>query len=142
MLRRLMRAIVGKTDKSPENKLEKRTKVSRSVFKDYTTDVEYDKGMGGNEYGKKKVFGRDAYLDLIVHKRGFDSERGFDNLFAVEMKWQGKDFSCDKERLMALVDNENGFNYRASFAVRILFDECNSVYKLTIEDSYFNNIDF
>ena len=45
--------------------------LQRSPFKGYTTDVEYDRGMGGNDYGKKKVFSHDAYLDLIVHKRGY-----------------------------------------------------------------------
>lgn len=116
--------------------------ISRSIFSDYTTDIEYDKGMGGNDYGKKKVFGHDAYLDLIAHKRGYDDIIGYDNLFAVEFKWQGNDFDQDKERLRALVDNKNGFGYRAGFAIRINYDPANSIGRLIIEDSYYNDNDF
>lgn len=116
--------------------------ISRSVFKGYTTDIEYDRGMGGTDYGKKKVFGSDAYLDLIVHKRGYDNEIGYDNLFAIEMKMPGKDFTHDIERLKLLVDNENGFNYRASYAIRIISDPRNSHFKLVIEESFYNEQDF
>lgn len=116
--------------------------LSRSVFRDYTTDVEYDRGMGGNDYGKKRVFGHDAYLDLIVHKRGYDESMGYDNLFAVEFKWQGNDFNQDTKRLMALVDNENGFMYRAGFAIRIISSHADSFYGLTIEECYYNQQDF
>lgn len=116
--------------------------VSRSAFHNYTTDVEWDRGMGGNDYGKKKIYGHDAYLDLIVHKRGSDAINGYDNLFAVEFKWQGKNFDQDKERLRALVDNEFGFNYRAGFAIRIIHDVCNSFYGLAIEESFYNENDF
>lgn len=116
--------------------------LSRSVFRGYTTDVEYDRGMGGNDYGKKRVFGHDAYLDLIVHKRGYDESIGYDNLFAVEFKWQWNDFDQDKERLRALVDNKNGFGYRAGFAIRISYDPANSIGRLIIENSYYNDNDF
>lgn len=116
--------------------------LSRSVFRDYTTDVEYDRGMGGNDYGKKKLFGHDAYLDLIVHKRGYDESIGYDNLFAIELKWQGEDFNQDKTRLLALVDNENGFNYRAGYAIRIYNDTPDSIGRLMIEDAFYNLIDF
>ena len=118
--------------------------VSHSFFHDYTTDLEYDKGMGGSDGGKKKIFGHDAYLDLIVHKRGHQNSEvtGYDNLFAIEMKWQGEDFYEDKERLKVLVDNENQFNYRAGFAIRIISNPSISDYRLVIEESFFNNEDF
>ena len=113
-----------------------------SSFKHYTTDVEYDRGMGGNDYGKKKIYAKDAYLDLIVHKRGKDGFGGYDNLFAIEMKKQGNDFEDDKIRLQYLVDNENGFGYRAGFAIRIVSDKRNNDYALIIESQYYNSVDF
>ena len=116
--------------------------VSRSIFRSYTTDVEYDRGMGGNGYGKKRVFGHDVYLDIIVHKRGYDDLIGYDNLFALELKWQGEDFDQDKKRLRALVDNENGFNYRAGFAIRIIRNAPNDIPGLKIEDAFYNASDF
>ena len=111
----------------------------RSQFFDYTVDNEYDRGMGGNEYGKKILSGHDAYLDLIVHKRGYDENIGFDNLFAIEMKWQELDFTKDKERLAALVDVHNGFGYHASFAIRIVSDPEERKHALEIEESFYNN---
>ena len=113
-----------------------------SSFKHYTTDVEYDRGMGGNDYGKKKIYAKDAYLDLIVHKRGKDGFGGYDNLFAIEMKKQGNDFEDDKIRLQYLVDNENGFGYRAGFAIRIVSDKRNNYFALIIESQYYNSVDF
>lgn len=116
--------------------------LKRSQFKQYTTDMEYDRGMGGNDHGKKKIYSRDAYLDLIVHKRGHDEIIGYDNLFAIEMKKQGNDFEDDKLRLQYLVDNENGFCYHAGFAIRIVSDKRNNVYALIIESRYYNPVDF
>lgn len=116
----------------------------RSSFNEYVTDVEYDRGMGGNEFGKKRLQGHDVYLDLIVHKREYDGVKGFDNLFAVEMKKQGQDFSEDKERLQILVDNENGFCYRAGFAIVIVADRLADKYELElVEDGkFYNAVDF
>lgn len=114
----------------------------RSPFKGYTTDVEYDRGMGGNDYGKKKIFSSDAYLDLIVHKRGYDDIVGYDNLFAIEMKKQGNSFEGDNERLQYLVENENGFCYRAGFAIRIVSDKEHGIYELRIESQHYNEVDF
>lgn len=116
--------------------------ISRSFYRDYTIDVEYDRGMGGNDYGKKRICNHDAYLDLIVHKRGYDEFLGYDNLIAIEMKWQNEDFEEDKERLKILVDNANGFNYRISFAIRIIANPDKNIYKLVIEDCYCNALDF
>ncbi len=113
-----------------------------SPFKGYTTDVEYDRGMGGNDCGKKKIFSNDAYLDLIVHKRGYDDIVGYDNLFAIEMKKQGNSFEEDIERLQYLVENENGFCYRAGFAIRIISDKEHGIYELRIESHHYNEVDF
>ena len=67
--------------------------VNRSrYFTDYVVDVEYNVGMDGNPYERKRVFGHLTYIDLIVHKRGFDDDSGFDNLIAIEMKKDERDF--------------------------------------------------
>jgi len=112
--------------------------IRRSCFTGYAIDVEYDRGMGGNDAGKKRLFGFDTYLDLIVHKRGYDPITGYDNLFAIEMKWQGEPFESDKDRLRALVDNQYGFNYAAGFAIRIICDDNRSIYELKIEEPFYN----
>lgn len=116
----------------------------RSIFKEYTTDMEFDRGMGGNDSGKKQLCNHDAYLDLIVHKRGFNHDVGYDNLFAVEMKKQRLDFRDDKERLQILVDNKNGFCYRAGFAIVIAKDVASDRYELVIDQDgeFYNEVDF
>ena len=114
----------------------------RSQFSDYTTDVEYNRGMGGNDQGKKIIFDHDATIDLIVHKRGYNPETGYDNLFAIEMKKQGLPFDNDKHRLQILVNNTYGFCYRAGFAIVIIEDSANDIYKLSVDDVYFNEEDF
>lgn len=115
----------------------------RSSFKEYTTDVEFDRGMGGNDHGKKRLHGGDTYLNLIVHKRGYNLDVGYDNLFAVEMKKQGLNFSFDKDRLQMLVDNENGFCYRAGFAIVIISDNVSNRYELAIDEDgeFYNAVD-
>lgn len=116
--------------------------LQRSPFSNYVADVEYNRGMGGNDHGKKIISGHDATIDLIVHKRGYNPETGYDNLFAVEMKKQGLPFSDDKRRLQILVDNSYGFGYRAGFAIVIATDEIHDIYELRIDEKFFNEEDF
>lgn len=82
-------------------------------YSDYIVDVEYNRGMVGNEYAKKRLYGRDAIVDLIVHKRGYDEHCGFDNLICIEMKKRGgeKHLEDDKNRLQTMTDSHCGFNY-------------------------------
>lgn len=87
-------------------------------YSDYVVDVEYNRGIRGNEYAKKMLFGRNATVDIIVHKRGYgEINGGFDNLICFEMKKRGgeKHLYFDKNRLMALTDQSCGFNYRIGF---------------------------
>jgi len=117
----------------------------RSPFKGYFVDVEYNRGMGGNDYAKKIIKNSHATLDLIVHKRGTvisKDHMGYDNLFAIEMKKTGRSFSADKERLQLLVNNYYEYCYRASFAVRIVTNKQKGIYKLVIEQEYYNAVDF
>ena len=105
--------------------------ISNSVLSGYLVDVEWDRGMAGNDCFKKKYKDGDAYLDLIVHKRGYDSISGYDNLIVVEMKKEGPDFEEDKERLRDLASVQYGFGYRAGYALRIKNDG------IVCEDSFF-----
>lgn len=116
--------------------------LSRSTFRQYTVDVEYNRGMGGNDIGIKKIGDHTAFLDLVVHKRGFDPETGYDNLFAIEMKKQTQPFDVDKVRLQILVDNSYGFSYRAGFAIVIIADDIHNTYALKIDEAFYNAEDF
>jgi len=78
-------------------------------FKNYYTDVEYNRNKGGKIKNiKKTIQGTDEQVvsitcDLILHSRGTCIEQ--DNLIAVEMKKsnrQPREKRADKERLMAL----------------------------------------
>ena len=55
-------------------------------FAEYKVDVEYNRGMYGKGFATKVINGHNAIVDLIVHKRGYDDEYGFDNLICIEMK--------------------------------------------------------
>jgi hypothetical protein len=91
--------------------------IAESEFCEYVVDVEYNRGSRGNEHAAKVLNGHKIVVDLIVHKRGYDEQRGFNNLFCIEMKKAYKrcDLSSDKERLRILTDNFCGFGYKAGF---------------------------
>lgn len=80
--------------------------IAESEFCEYVVDVEYNRGSRGNEHAAKVLNGHNIVVDLIVHKRGYDEQRGFNNLFCIEMKKAYKrcDLSSDKERLRILTD--------------------------------------
>lgn len=112
-------------------------------FAGYTTDIEVDRGMGGNEGGKKmlsKKYDEDSYiyLDLIVYMRGYDNSLGFNNLLAIEFKKRGNSTESDHERLAVLVDDNKGFGYRAGFEIIIDRPSDNEHPKLHIEKEFYN----
>ena len=80
-------------------------------------------------------------VDLIVHKRGYDEQRGFNNLFCIEMKKAYKrcDLSSDKERLRILTDNFCGFGYKAGFMITATADKIHDEYKLVVESAFYNH---
>ncbi|MCH5179597.1 MAG: hypothetical protein J1F32_00040 [Erysipelotrichales bacterium] len=87
-------------------------------YSGYDVDVEYNRGMNGNEYAKKRLFGKNAIVDLIVHKRGYDYENSrFHNLICIEMKKRGgqRNLCYDKNRLSTMTDFSCGFNYQIGF---------------------------
>ena len=83
---------------------------------------------------------KNIVVDLIVHKRGYKINRGFDNLLCIEMKkgYKKLDYEKDIERLKKLTDICYGFNYKAGFMILIEADKANNRYGLKIESVYFN----
>ena len=109
-------------------------------YSEYNVDVEYNRGSEGIEDNPKKLDMQNIVIDLIVHKRGYDINLGFDNLLCIEMKKGYKDYAYgeDIERLKKLTDICYGFNYKAGFMILIEADKANNRYGLKIESVYFN----
>lgn len=108
-------------------------------YSDYFVDVEYNRGMNGNEYAKKMLHNRDAIVDLIVHKRGVNPETdSFDNLICIEMKKKGgwRNLADDKSRLQTMTNPQCGFNYRIGF---MLIARKSGI---VINDTFCNSIEF
>ena len=108
-------------------------------FSNYIVDVEYNRGMEGNGYAKKMLFGKNMTVDIIVHKRGYDKNNGgFDNLICFEMKKSDgdKNLFSDKRRLTALTDPLCDFNYRIGF---MLIAKKTGI---VIDDIFCNELDF
>lgn len=94
--------------------------INNSVYhNDYIVDVEYNRGTQGDENRAKHYDGKKIRCDLIVHKRGYDPQLGFDNLICVEMKKSNSRYSTesDEERLTALTNPEKGYGYRAGYMI-------------------------
>ncbi len=105
-------------------------------FAEYKVDVEYNRGMYGKVFATKVINGHNAIVDLIVHKRGYDDEYGFDNLICIEMKKSSKErfLRKDKERLEYMT--HSNFNYR--IGLMIVAEKG----KLAINQCFCNNYDF
>jgi hypothetical protein len=105
---------------------------------EYMVDVEYNRGSQGNEYAAKQLGDRKIVVDLIAHKRGYDTEIGFDNLFCIEMKKEYKkpDLTSDKERLKIMTDRYSGFGYKAGFMILARANKRESRFELFIESTY------
>lgn len=114
--------------------------LKESRFRDYAVDVEYNRGGSGLDYCHKTLGNKKIVVDLIVHKRGYDREYGFDNLFCIEMKKKYKkpDLTSDKERLKILTQNSSGFCYRAGYMVLISQDQDLEKYELEIDERFYN----
>lgn len=113
--------------------------IARSEFREYVVDVEYNRGSKGNERAAKILNGRNIVVDLVVHKRGYDEQVGFDNLFCIEMKKAYKycNLSSDKHRLRMLTDDSYGFGYKAGFMITAIANKSTSEYKLKIDSSFY-----
>ena len=115
-----------------------------SQFSEYVVDVEYNRGSKGNEYAAKMLHGKNIVVDLIVHKRGFSEEIGFNNLICIEMKkgYKRVSLASDKNRLRILTDDKLGFCYQAGYMLVAYADKKLDDYGLRIESKYYNGIEF
>jgi len=88
-------------------------------YKDYIVDVEYNRGADGQERNIKRIDDSPITVDLIVHKRGYDCNSGFDNLICIEMKksTDRRGLNADKERLRKMTNWDYGFCYKTGFMI-------------------------
>lgn len=119
--------------------------IQDSEFNVYFVDVEYNRGMNGNEYAAKMLYGHNAVVDLIVHKRGCDDlGSGFDNLICIEMKKSSQRAKMDSDlrRLRTMTDNAFGFCYRLGYMIVAEKKRNFQDNKLVIERCFVNQEDF
>lgn len=92
-----------------------------SEYSEYIVDVEYNRGMDGNERSPKRANDKLITVDLIVHKRGYDCNYGFDNLICIEMKKSTDRRGCDadEERLKEMCGSSSGFSYKIGFMLLV-----------------------
>lgn len=90
-----------------------------SQFDDYVVDVEYNRGSKGIEKSPKALRNKKIVVDLIVHKRGYFENCGFDNLFCVEMKKSNsrRGYDDDKKRLEKMTNYDYGYNYKCGYMI-------------------------
>lgn len=95
--------------------------LKESEYNDYVIDVEYNRGANGTERAIKRIDDSPITVDLIVHKRGYHCQYGFDNLICIEMKKSNdrRGFDKDKERLRKMTGIEYGFCYKTGFLIVI-----------------------
>lgn len=115
--------------------------ISCSEFSEYIVDVEYNRGYNGDEQAVKRLQGKNITVDLIVHKRGYNPQSGFDNLICIEMKKadapKGK-IKADEKRLDMLTQNEYGFCYKAGFMIIIESNPQIDIHRLTVKTVFLN----
>ena len=111
------------------------TAIQKSDYKDYCVDVEYNRGFDGKERSVKRMNDAPITVDLIVHKRGYDSNYGFDNLICIEMKKTTDRRGCsnDETRLCNMVGYDFGYCYKTGFMVLINMQK----YQLEIKKEFY-----
>ena len=94
-------------------------------FQDYYVDVEYNRGAYGKDIKAKIMEDKRIVEDLIVHRRGYDPEVGYDNLICIEMKKSTDRRGCinDEERLSKMTDYRYGFNYKIGIMLLVNMSE-------------------
>lgn len=104
----------------------------------YTVDVEYNRGMDGHDRSPKRLNDDLIVVDLIIHKRGYDNEMGYQNLICMEMKKSTNRIGCgaDEARLGKMTDPDYGFNYKTGFMIVADMKQC----ALTIKSIFRNGV--
>ena len=95
--------------------------ITNSCLAGYCVDVEYNRGFDGQDRGVKRINDAPITVDLIVHKRGYDCDYGFDNLMCIEMKKSTDRRGCEKDekRLDNMVGDDYGYCYQTGFMILI-----------------------
>ena len=95
-------------------------------YQDYDVDVEYNRGAYGKDLSAKIIENKRIVVDLIVHRRGYNCETGYDNLICIEMKKSTDRRGCsnDEERLRKMTDCGYGFNYKIAAMILVNMKEC------------------
>ena len=75
--------------------------------------------MDGHDRNPKRLHDDLITVDLIIHKRGYDNEMGYQNLICMEMKKSTNRIGCgaDEARLQKMTDPDYGFNYKTGFMI-------------------------
>ena len=112
--------------------------LTNTRYQDYDVDVEYNRGAYGEELNAKIMEDKRIVVDLIVHRRGYDPEVGYDNLICMEMKKSTDRRGCsnDEERLQKMTDYSYGFNYE--IGIMLLVDM--SEYKLEVKKYFLHDL--
>jgi len=107
----------------------------REEYNNVFVDVEYNRGAKGNERAPKHLHDKHIVVDLIVHRRGYDNERGFYNLICVVMKksTDRRGYEADKIRLQEMVSYDYGFIYKCGYMINADMSE----HILKIEAEYY-----
>lgn len=109
----------------------------------FHVDVEYNRGYQKHEHYIKQLHDKNVILDLVVHDRRYDQDRGFNNLLCIEMKKTTNSVgtAADRERLKALTSSQNGYGYSMGFLIMI---ETRKHYepKLWVAYSYLNGEEY
>lgn len=110
------------------------TALQGTEYSDYIVDVEYNRGADGIERNTKRLYDDPITVDLIVHKRGYDTTYGFNNLICAEMKKSTDRRGCesDETRLRNMIDPNFGFCYKTGFMILINMKNC----ALEIKEQY------
>lgn len=100
--------------------------INDEKYHDYVVDVEYNRGYMGNELSPKRIDDKKINVDLIVHKRGYDNDYGFDNLICVEVKKSSSRIGCndDEIRLCEMTSRDYGFCYKLGLMIVADMKEC------------------
>lgn len=98
--------------------------LENTEYSEYYVDVEYNRGMDGRERSPKRINDQPITVDLVVHKRGYDCDYGFDNLICIEMKKSTNHIGCihDEERLRKMTNANYGFCYKLGVMLLVNMD--------------------
>lgn len=118
-------------------------KIKQSIYSDYYVDVEYNRGYNRDAYQPKTLYNRKIVVDLVVHKRKYDGNYGFQNLICIEMKkeYSNKGIDNDRLRLQTFTNNQYGFCYSVGFMIVAYRNKREDLFGLKIDSEYYNEND-